>query len=197
MLDEAARHAVAHAVDAQWICARAEDLGALGLPPARLVTFGQSLHWTDQEPVIEAVYDLLQPGGAIAVISHDIEASPPPIAPPAPLIPHDEIHALIRQHLANDAGASPARMDRFEDALARSPFRTSRRVLAPGRTDLVRDTDDVIASFLSMSFAAPDLFGDGLDAFVADMRALLAATSPAGRFWDWPGDTAVVLAVKP
>jgi len=69
MLDEAARHAVAHDVDAQWICARAEDLGALGLPPARLVTFGQSLHWTDQERVIEAVYYLLQPGGAIAVIS--------------------------------------------------------------------------------------------------------------------------------
>ena len=88
-------------------------------------------------------------------------------------------------------------MDRFEDALARSRSGRLTHVLAPGRTDLVRDTDDVIANFLSMSFAAPELFGDGLDAFVADMRALLATTSPTGRFWDWPGDTAVVLAVKP
>ncbi len=197
MLDEAAGHAAAHDVEAQWIRARAEDLRALDLPPARLVTFGQSLHWTDQEPVIDAVYDLLEPGGAIAVIAHDIEAGPPPIDQPAPPIPHDEIHALIRRHLANDSAPRPARMDRFEDALARSRFGTSRHVLAPGRTDLVRGADDVIANFFSTSFAAPDLFGAGRDAFVADMRALLAASSPTGRFWDWPGDTAVVLAVKP
>jgi SAM-dependent methyltransferase len=197
MLAAAAGHADARDVGAQWIRARAEDLPALDLPPARLVTFGQSLHWTDQEPVIDAVYDVLEPGGAIAVIAHDIEAGPPPIDPPAPPIPHDEIHALIRRHLANDSAPRPARMDRVEDALARSRFGTSRQVLAPGRTDLVRGADDVIAGFLSMSFAAPDLFGAGLDAFVADMRALLAESSPTGRFWDWPGDTAVVLAAKP
>ena len=196
MLDEAASHAAAHDVEAQWICARAEYLPALDLPPARLVTFGQSLHWTDQEPVIDAVYDLLEPGGAIAVIAHDIEAGPSPIDAPAPPIPHDEIHALIRRHLANDSAPRPARMDRFEDALTRSRFGTSRHVLAPGRTDLVRSADDVIANFFSTSFAAPDLFGAGLDAFVADMRDVLATSSPTGRFWDWPGDTAVVLAVK-
>ena len=61
----------------------------------------------------------------------------------------------------------------------------------------MRTTDGVISGFLSMSFANPDLFGNDLDAFVADARALLAAASPDGRFWDWPGETAVVLATKP
>jgi hypothetical protein len=107
------------------------------------------------------------------------------------------MHALIRSHLANDSAPRPARMDRFEDAIARSPFGRSRLLHAPGRTDLVRTTDDVISGFLSMSFARPDLFGDHLDEFVADAHALLAATAPDGRFWDWPGDTAVVLATKP
>jgi ubiquinone/menaquinone biosynthesis C-methylase UbiE len=196
MLEEAARHAAAHDVAARWICARAEDLPALQLPPARLVTFGQSLHWTDQALVIDAVYDLLEPGGAIAVISHDIDAAPPPIAGPAPPIPHDEVHALIRRHLANDSAPRPAHMERFQDALARSRFRAARPLHAPGRRDLVRDIDGVIAGFLSMSFASPDQFGPGLDAFLADARNLLAEASPTGRFWDWPGDTAVVLAVK-
>jgi ubiquinone/menaquinone biosynthesis C-methylase UbiE len=196
MLEEAARHAAAHDVAARWIGARAEDLPSLQLPPARLVTFGQSLHWTDQALVIDAVYDLLEPGGGIAVISHDIEAAPRPSAGPAPPIPHDDMHALIRRHLANDSAPRPAHMERFQDAVARSRFRTARQLQAPGRTDLVRDVDGVIAGFLSMSFAAPDLFGAGLDAFLADARSLLEGASPTGRFWDWPGDTAVVLAVK-
>ena len=40
MLAEARRHAAAHFVEVDWIEARAEDLGALQLPAARLVTFG-------------------------------------------------------------------------------------------------------------------------------------------------------------
>jgi hypothetical protein len=30
-----------------------------------------------------------------------------------------------------------------------------------------------------------------------DVRALLASRSPEGMFWDWPGDTEVVMARKP
>jgi hypothetical protein len=33
-------------------------------------TFGQSFHWTDEQPVAEAVYDMLEPGGALAIIVH-------------------------------------------------------------------------------------------------------------------------------
>jgi hypothetical protein len=55
----------------------------------------------------------------------------------------------------------------------------------------------VLAGFLSMSFAAPHLFGDRLGAFEADVRALLTERSPTGLFWDWPGDTEILLARKP
>jgi hypothetical protein len=48
-----------------------------------------------------------------------------------------------------------------------------------------------------MSFEVPHLFGERRDAFEADLRALLEATSPGGLFWDWPGDTAIMLARKP
>jgi hypothetical protein len=50
---------------------------------------------------------------------------------------------------------------------------------------------------VSMSFAAPHLFGPQLDAFTADLRGELAARSPGGLFWDWPGDTQILLARKP
>jgi hypothetical protein len=36
-----------------------------------------------------------------------------------------------------------------------------------------------------------------MEAFDAELRLLLASASPSGAFWDWPGDTAVLLARKP
>ena len=33
--------------------------------PYRLVTFGQSFYWTDEVPVAEAVYDMVEPGGSL------------------------------------------------------------------------------------------------------------------------------------
>ncbi len=39
-----------------------EDIPALKLGQFTLVTFGQSLHWTDRERVAEAIYDILEPG---------------------------------------------------------------------------------------------------------------------------------------
>ena len=46
----------------------AEDMPELDLGTFRLVTFGQSFQWTDRERVAEAVYDILEPGGALALI---------------------------------------------------------------------------------------------------------------------------------
>ena len=53
------------------------------------------------------------------------------------------------------------------------------------------------SEYLSTSFAAPPLFGARLGAFLAEARALLETGTPTGRFWDWPGDTAVIIATKP
>jgi hypothetical protein len=69
-------------------------------------------------------------------------------------------------------------------------------VHAPGRTDITRDVDGVISGYLSMSYAAPHLFSDRLDDFVWEVRAVLETGTTTGRFWDWPGDTALLIAHK-
>ena len=48
-----------------------------------------------------------------------------------------------------------------------------------------------------MSWCAPHRFGDRLDAFKADVRTLLEPMTATGRFWDWPGDTAILIATRP
>ena len=71
----------------------------------------------------------------------------------------------------------------------------------PGHPDLPLDSNQpnefAGTGYLSSSFAALHQFGDELDKFVADARELLLAASPNGRFWDWPGDTWILLATKP
>jgi SAM-dependent methyltransferase len=202
MLATAARHAQEHGVtNIRCVRAVAEDIPALDLGTFTLVTFGQSFQWTDRERVAEAVYDLLVPGGAIVMVVHTVDGRPTPSGPDHPPIPHDEIVALVDRYLGDHRragqGFSTRPPDRYEDALARTRFGTARIVFAPGRPDIVRDVDSVVAGIHSMSWAAPHLFRDRLASFDDELRALLHRHAPDGRFRDWPGDTELVIATKP
>jgi SAM-dependent methyltransferase len=185
----------------RWVQALAEDLPGAAPGPYRLVTFGQSFHWTDEERVAEVVYDMLEPGGAMALVVHTVAGRAQPASPGPPPIPHDEIKALVGTYLGSTnragQGSSALRTHRFEDVLVRTRFGPPRTVFAPGIADLVRDTQSVISGYLSMSWSAPHLYGDRLDEFTHDLSDLLAGRSPNGLFWDWPGDNEIVLAEKP
>jgi hypothetical protein len=61
---------------------------------------------------------------------------------------------------------------------------------------LVRDIDAVVANCFSMSYSAPRLFGERRVEFERDLRRLLSEHSPSGLFWQWPGDTELVIATK-
>jgi SAM-dependent methyltransferase len=183
-----------------WVQARAEDLPAAAPGPYRLVTFGQSLHWTDEMRVAETVYDMLDPGGAMAMIVHTVEGRTVPPNPGVPPIPHAEIEAIVQRYLGPTKragqGPAPIRTHRFEDVLVRTRFGAPTPIFVPGIPDLARDSESVLSGYFSFSWAAPHLFGDRVDDFAADVRELLAARSPDGVFWDWPGDTEVILARK-
>jgi SAM-dependent methyltransferase len=202
MLAAAAERATAAGIDhVRWVQARAEDIPRLELGRFRLVTFGQSFHWTERETVAEAVYEILEPGGALALVAHAHAGRPQPAGPGHPPIPHDAIRALIECELGPrrraGQGFPPEHAERFEDALARTRFGRPHSLLCAGRADIVQDVDGVLANYFSTSFAAPHLFGKRLPAFEADLRAMLATHSPSGLFWDWPGDTETLLAGKP
>jgi SAM-dependent methyltransferase len=182
----------------RWVQAVAEDLPEAAPGPYRLITFGQSFHWTDEARVAEALYDMLEPGGALALIVHTVEDRPAPPSPGPPPIPHAEIGALVEKYLGSTRragqGFSPVRNHRFEDVLVRTRFGAPRSIFVPGIPDLLRDSESVLSGYFSMSSSAPHLFGDRAEDFAGEVRELLASRSPEGVFWDWPGDTEVVLA---
>ena len=201
MLAEGRRFAGEQGIEnIRWVQAPAEDLPGAAPGPYRLITFGQSFHWTDEERVAATVYDLLEPGGSLALIVHTVEGRPVPPSPGPPPIPHAEITTLVEKYLGTGRragrGAARVRTHRFEDVLARTRFGSSRSVFAPGIPDLRRDAESVLSGVFSMSSSAPHLFGGRIDDFAREVRELLLSRSPTGVFWDWPGDTEIVLAAK-
>jgi SAM-dependent methyltransferase len=202
MVAEARLHAADAGLTAvDFLNATAEKLPELGVKPMRVVTFGQSFHRMNRLHVAEAVYEILEPGGSMVLISHDATRPMPPHPAGVSPIPYDDINRLIQTFFGPErrSGSRPASSygtERFEDTLARTSFDPLRVVFAKGRPDIIRDADGVIANYLSMSYAAPHLFGARLDEFVAAMRGLLKQQSPTGRFWDWPGDTEIDIATR-
>ena len=184
----------------RWVRAVAEDLPQAAPGPYRLVTFGSSFHWTEEARVAEALYDMLEPNGALALIVHTVEGRPKPPSPGLPPIPHAEIKALVEKYLGPKQragrGFTPVRDHRFEDVLVQTRFGAPQAIFIPGIPDLVRSSESVLSGYFSMSSSAPHLFGDCVDDFAGEVRELLASRSPEGVFWDWPGDTEVVLARK-
>jgi ubiquinone/menaquinone biosynthesis C-methylase UbiE len=110
MLSEGRRAAAAGGIgNLRWVQAVAEDLPAAAPGPYRLVTFGQSFHWTDELRVAEVVYDLLEPGGAMALVVHTVADRPRPPDPGPPPIPHDEIRAVVEKYLGSTRRAGQGR----------------------------------------------------------------------------------------
>jgi SAM-dependent methyltransferase len=178
MLQEAARLAAAQDVsNATWVQLRAEDLPA-GLGRFRVVTFAASFHWMDRPVVAAATKEVLDDGGAVVHV-HAPQSSLQPAA-------EDDIAQLVRSYLGPDRRAGKSVRNTSpdgEDAVFRGAgFAPAQRVMVVDGRVLERSIDDVVANVFSMSNSVPPLFGDRVDAFEADLRALLVKASPSGRF---------------
>jgi hypothetical protein len=169
----------------------------------------QAFHWTDKDAVAEIVYDRLETGGSMLLIHHEAPSfgpgDPSSIGTAAasdthgshhPRIPHHVIDGVLVRYLGRGKAPPDPNREPYRDVLARTRFGPPDRVVLPGRADLIRTVDDVVDSYLSTSFAAPDLFGDRLEEFRTDLVTTLAEHTDTGLFWEWPGDTEVPIAVK-
>jgi SAM-dependent methyltransferase len=176
------REAQAHAPpNARFLRLRAEELPG-GLGTFHAVTFAQSLHWLDQDLVARLAYDLLEPGGKVASTGASTDRGEGDV-------PHEEIAALVRSYLGpvRRAGQSllPEGTAAIDwDAFPRAGFSQPRHLDVPGDREELRTADDVVAAVFSRSFSAPHLFGDRLEEFERELRALLNDAPFHERFGD-------------
>jgi len=173
-------------LNVSWRQLRAEQLPD-GLGEFRVVTFAQSFHWVDQPVVARAVRQMLSPDGAcVLVFATTHEGVSGGGQSPWPQPPRAQIAELIASYLGpvRRAGQSLRPFDLPDDTSSVMPaagFTGPVRFEVDGGVH-ERTEDQVVASVFSLSFAAPHLFGGRLASFEEELRALLRAASPDGRF---------------
>jgi SAM-dependent methyltransferase len=188
MVAEAKRAAAEEQVsNASWVQIRAEELpGSLGT--FRVVSFGQSFHWMDRPRVAGIVHRMLDSEGAVVQV--DLWHANPPghglRSGPHPPLPEQAIDELRRRWLGPDRRAGQGfrntSPDGEDEVFLSAGFAPEQIVVVPDDRILERSADDVVAWVLSTSSTAPHLFGDRLDDFVSELRALLLDVSPNGTF---------------
>lgn len=187
MVAEAARAARRLAIDnAEWRHLRAEELPA-DLPRPDVVTFAQSFHWVDRPRVAAAVRSMLRPGGVVVhvgAVTHAGVDDGRELSHPRP--PRAAIESLLARHLGGRRGPRAdvlaGRTAGDEDDVFRAAgFHAVQRIEVPGRV-VDRNVDELVASVYSLSTSTPRLFGDGLAAFDAELRQVLAETGDGGWF---------------
>lgn len=178
MLSEGQRQAARIGITCiTWRALPAELIGPT-LGRFRLATFGQSLHWMNRVPVLERVYDVLEPGGGIAVFgSGSIWTDETPWA--------RVVVEVLQRWLGSERRAGGGSFGvrgtaRHEQMIAEVPFRD----LQSGTDTYTRTvtTDAIIGELYSTSFASRAVLGADATAFESDLRARLAALQPDDRF---------------
>lgn len=199
MIAEAQRQAAVCGVgNAEWIVLRAEELPA-GLGSFRVVTLAQSFHWTDRPRVAHAVFGMLEPDGAwvhVGATTHRGIETTKPLPHPSP--PRDEITELVHRYLgpvrrAGQGQLPDGTLSGEEDVMLAAGYTGPRRLVVPRGELFERSEDDIVASVYSLSSAAPHLFGQRRAEFEADLRRLLRASSPEGRFSEQARDIELVI----
>lgn len=161
----------------RWLCMPAEAIsGQLGR--FRLVTLGNSFHWMRRNEVLDKVYELLEPGGGVAILGN----------PGGIWTGKDPWERAVREVVVQRLG--PRRRTRTgtfaaEEGAEKVALARSRFVgLESGAYHWERpvDIDTIIGELYSTSFANRALLGSQADAFASDVRRALLALDPAGRF---------------
>jgi SAM-dependent methyltransferase len=154
---------------------RAEDIEA-DAGPVRMAIFGASFHWMDRRRVGDKIYDLLEPGGQVAVLS-----------PGGIHSGTTEWEATIRQILDRHLG--PERRagggvycpgERHEEALRHTRFKTFEV-----KDIVVREVwsiEQIVGYLNSTSYASKSVLGARAAAFERDVRTNLLGLRPTGQF---------------
>ncbi len=147
------------------------------MAPFRLVTMGRVFHWTDREATLAALDKVVTADGAIAFFDDDHPRTVENAWRRALRDLEDKYGRVNADHIAR--AKVPGYRSR-ESLLLDSAFPVIEQAGVVVQRELT--ADDIVGLALSLSSSSPEKLGAQRDAFEADLRAMLHALSPGGRF---------------
>lgn len=178
MLEEARRLAAASGHDSiEWREGTAEELPS-SLGPVALAVIGDAFHWMDRDRVLRVLLQLITPDGCIALLSHRWPGYPKPSW--TPLLEQVRSRHLGPNRHAGPTGEFTRPQADHERVFRDSAFGHLTRITTDYTIDV--DLDRLITWQVSQAHSSLPLLGEGLAAYEADLRTLLRAWQPTGRF---------------
>jgi SAM-dependent methyltransferase len=178
MVQEAERVArEAGAGNIRWICGAAEELSP-SLGSFRLATIGVAFHWMDRAKVLDLLYDMLDDGGAVALVQHpgrESSWSGPD--------PWSMVGEVIGRYL-DFSGKSGADLTGGGHLNIMNGSRFGLQGIDEFRISYERvwTIEEIIGFVYTKSYQARWRFGDRADLFETMVRQLLSSLSPTGEF---------------
>jgi SAM-dependent methyltransferase len=161
----------------QWICGAAEELSpALG--SFRLATIGVAFHWMDRAKVLDRLYDMLDDGGAVALVQH-----PGRETTWSGTDPWSIVGEVIGRYL-DFSGKSGADLTGGGHLILIKSSRFGLQGVDEFRISYERvwTIEGIIGFVYTKSYQARCRFGDRADLFEKELRQLLSRLNPTGTF---------------
>lgn len=143
----------------------------------RLVTMGESIHWMDQRRTLDALYDLVDIGGGVAILGRGV---------PLPLPPMTSWRAAVCRVVRDYIGQVPLPWDHVPpppEELHEAYLGRSRFVDQIEHSELFEvewTVESIIGNLYSMSFCTRKVLGERAEAFERDVRSAVLAVVPSG-----------------
>lgn len=176
----------------EWICGSSQDLSRT-LGTFRLVTMGESFHWMDRRRTLEALYDLVNIDGGVAILGRGM---------PLPLPLMTSWRAAVCRVVRHYLGQIPLPWDHeplqpeelHEAYLQRSRF--SDQIEHSELFEVEWTVESITGNLYSMSFCNRKLLGERTEAFEHDLRSAILAVEPSGIFRGEPQQFFAKMAFK-
>jgi ubiquinone/menaquinone biosynthesis C-methylase UbiE len=163
----------------EWVGGSAPQDLSKTLGTFRLVTMGESFHWMDRRLTLDALYDLIDTDGGVAILGRGV---PLPIPPMTPW--RAALSRVVRDYVGNIPlpwdHVSPPPEELHQGYLRRSRFVD---LIEYGELFEVEWTvESIIGNLYSMSFCSRKVLGERAEAFERDLRSAILAVEPSGIF---------------
>lgn len=162
-----------------WINKNGQDLKTEDISGVRVVLFADSLHWFDQEKILKFVYDILPKDGVVILVGSTT------IWRYAPELWQQKTLEVIKKYLGPERrtteGVFQKPKYKFGESLRVVGFNNVEEIDFDFTTRVL-NSDDIINLQFSMSYAAPELFGNKLNDFKNELKTELLKINPKDEF---------------